>query len=105
MPSWSPLHNRLDLTPPDVMVAQHFMRVSTGSQAQPAQYKKGGRSQTSDVVHDREITAVGDVMGELFEKRGWKAELGVGELVSRWSEIVGPDVAANCSPKEFADGV
>ncbi|QJC21060.1 DUF721 domain-containing protein [Arcanobacterium buesumense] len=38
-----------------------------------------------------------------IEERGWKTHVDVASVVTRWPEIVGPAVAANCSVVDFSD--
>lgn len=53
----------------------------------------------------RDPQPVGRLVDGLVAERGWQAALSVGAVLGRWSEIVGPDVAAHCSPEAFTDGV
>lgn len=53
----------------------------------------------------RDPVPVGDTVSRLAAERGWSTELSVGALVLRWAEVVGPDVAAHCTPETFDDGL
>ena len=40
----------------------------------------------------------------MIEKSGWESDIAVRSLFARWSELVGPEIAAHCQPTGFADG-
>jgi predicted nucleic acid-binding Zn ribbon protein len=37
-------------------------------------------------------------------ERGWETPAAVGGVFGRWGELVGPEMAAHCTPEQFADG-
>lgn len=41
----------------------------------------------------------------LVAERGWTTPVAVGGVLGRWDAVVGPDVAAHCTPESFTDGV
>lgn len=53
----------------------------------------------------RDPQSLARLVDGLVAERGWQTSLSVGAVLGRWSEIVGPDVAAHCSPEAFTDGV
>ena len=53
----------------------------------------------------RDPSLLGDQMDRLLVDRGWKVDVAVGAVMGRWATIVGPDVAAHCTPVTFGDGV
>ncbi|WP_084955333.1 DUF721 domain-containing protein [Thermoactinospora rubra] len=46
----------------------------------------------------------GRAIMELLAARGWEQQARVGGVFGRWSEIVGPELAAHTKPESFADG-
>lgn len=47
---------------------------------------------------------VGALVRDLRNERGWDLDLAVGSIVSRWADLVGPEVADHCRPERFEDG-
>jgi predicted nucleic acid-binding Zn ribbon protein len=47
---------------------------------------------------------LGKAIDGLLADQGWHQRAAVGGAFGRWSEIVGPDVAAHAKPETFADG-
>ena len=47
---------------------------------------------------------VGDVLSGYLTDRGWERPLAQARVFTDWAEIVGPDVAAHCSPVALTDG-
>ncbi|WHU57670.1 DciA family protein [Trueperella pyogenes] len=45
------------------------------------------------------------IFEHLIRSRGWSAQVEVGALVARWSEIVGEAIANNCVVERFNNGV
>lgn len=43
-------------------------------------------------------------ISKLASSHGWEPSLKVGDIVNRWAEIVGPDVAAHCEVESFDQG-
>lgn len=50
----------------------------------------------------RDPTSAAVILEELISRNGWSQERTVANVTSRWSEIVGPDVAAHVSIETFA---
>lgn len=48
---------------------------------------------------------LGDLLGELVERRGWSSRLRSSVLFSQWEEVVGADVARHCEPVRLVGGV
>lgn len=44
-------------------------------------------------------------IARLVAERGWAQPVAVGGVLGRWEAVVGADVAAHCTPLNFADGV
>ncbi|WP_410505898.1 DUF721 domain-containing protein, partial [Intrasporangium sp.] len=53
----------------------------------------------------RDPALLGDQLDRLLVDRGWSLDVAVGSIMGRWSEIVGPDIAAHVEPVAFTDGV
>lgn len=49
----------------------------------------------------RDPVGLGRVMSSLVRSRGWSDPVAVGSVLTRWSEIVGPDVAAHAVPESY----
>jgi len=53
---------------------------------------------------DRDPQPLRRVMGRLIAERGWQTPAAVHGVIGRWTEIVGPGIAAHCTPEGFEDG-
>ena len=49
----------------------------------------------------RDPVLVGEAVGDVLAERGWQPQAAVGALTGRWSEIVGPDVAAHVAVEGY----
>lgn len=56
-------------------------------------------------IGGRDPSLLGPVVDRLIAHRGWTAPVAVGSVVSRWDQLVGPQVAEHCRPEKFEDGV
>jgi predicted nucleic acid-binding Zn ribbon protein len=82
------------------------------SRATPAQRaRKRARSQppsrarvTGAHPDDRDPQLLDTTVGRLVEDHGWDLDLRVHGVFGRWSELVGPEVAAHTTPESFAEG-
>jgi predicted nucleic acid-binding Zn ribbon protein len=52
----------------------------------------------------RDPQRLGAAVQRLLADRGWQTEVSVGAVLGRWPEVVGPDLAAHCTPEGFTDG-
>lgn len=66
-----------------------------------ARRRRGG----SPGADDRDPALVGDVFGRLVRDRGWSTPVAVGSVLTRWPELVGPDIAQHCRPESFENSV
>ena len=41
---------------------------------------------------------------QLLADRGWQVEVSVGAVLGRWAQVMGPELAAHCTPEGFTDG-
>lgn len=52
----------------------------------------------------RDPQLLGSTMDRLLLERGWQVDVAAGAVISRWADIVGPDIAAHAQPKTFENG-
>jgi predicted nucleic acid-binding Zn ribbon protein len=50
---------------------------------------------------DRDPQLLGDAVQRLVTDRGWELSMAVGGVIGRWADVVGPEVAAHCTPETF----
>jgi predicted nucleic acid-binding Zn ribbon protein len=67
-------------------------RTSGGNRGGQPKYESG-----------RDPQGLGTVFNRLVRDRGWNSPVAVGSVISRWDELVGPDIAAHCRPESFQD--
>lgn len=68
--------------------------------------RPAGEPTLSGAARDgRDPALLGDQLDRLLVDRGWKVDVAVGAVMGRWSEIVGPDIAAHITPVTFSDTV
>src|SRR3954451_11837882 len=53
---------------------------------------------------DRGPVSLGVVLGEVVEEQGWSAQASAANVVARWPELVGSDIADHCTPAGLRDG-
>jgi predicted nucleic acid-binding Zn ribbon protein len=53
---------------------------------------------------DRDPQPLRRVMGRMIAERGWQTPAAVHGVMGRWSDIVGPGIAAHCVPEKFEEG-
>lgn len=51
----------------------------------------------------RDPQGIGSVFGKMVRDRGWTSPVAVGSVISRWPELVGPQVSAHCRPESFEE--
>lgn len=51
----------------------------------------------------RDPQEIGNLFGKIVRDRGWSAPVAVGSVLSRWGELVGPQIAEHCTPESFED--
>ena len=51
----------------------------------------------------RDPQEIGNLFGKIVRDRGWSAPVAVGSVLSRWNELVGPQIAEHCTPESFED--
>lgn len=61
-----------------------------------------GRIARGDTGRDPQL--LGDEVSGLIAERGWQVDVSAGSVMGRWTQIVGADIAAHCSPVSFELG-
>ena len=51
----------------------------------------------------RDPLGLGKVVGRLVAERGWTSPVAVGSVMADWATLVGPEIAAHCTPESFTD--
>lgn len=49
----------------------------------------------------RDPQGLGAVVNRMVADRGWRSPVAVGSVMSRWRELVGPEIASHCTPESF----
>jgi predicted nucleic acid-binding Zn ribbon protein len=87
--------------------------VRATAKAAPAARRKRRRPPRADAAggrvsgahpDDRDPQLLDATLSRLVETHGWGVDLKVHGVFGRWSDLVGPEVAAHCTPESFADG-
>ncbi len=76
---------------------QRLAAAATRAERRRNRVRKGPREGADPV-------AFGTAINELLAARGWQAPVQAAGVISRWPELVGPDIAAHCAPSSFTDG-
>ncbi len=77
-----------------------------GNQRVPAGRRKQARKSAPFIPGEytgRDPQGLGKVFSRFVNERGWNSPVAVGSVISRWEELVGPDVSAHCKPESFSD--
>ncbi|MEI7797519.1 MAG: DciA family protein [Actinomycetes bacterium] len=72
-------------------------------------FRKEGSSGRRANLENDETQSVGpqlinESLSELIADQGWGEHLKIGDLFTRWSEIVGAEIAQNAKPMRLTDG-
>jgi predicted nucleic acid-binding Zn ribbon protein len=65
---------------------------------------RAGDAYSGSGPDDRDPQHIAAAVDDLVGERGWTQPLAVGGVEGRWSQIVGPELAAHCAPEEFDNG-
>lgn len=76
-----------------------------GVRPRPRRRPVAGPGRPQPGARDRDPALVGDQVERLVGDRGWETDVAVGQVMGRWDEIVGRDVAAHCAPVTYEAGV
>lgn len=60
-----------------------------------------GRQRTAGGYSGRDPQGLGSVVSRMVADRGWSSPVSVGSVMSRWAELVGPEISAHCTPESF----
>ena len=72
----------------------------------PMKRRRRDPTQLSGAGRDgRDPSLLGEQLDRMMLDRGWKVDVAIGSVMGRWPAIVGPGVAAHCTPVTYADGV
>lgn len=74
-------------------------------QGVPGSSRGGGATYSSSGRDGRDPVSLGDQLDHLVVDRGWRDDVAVGAVISRWPATVGPEVAQHARPESFEDGV
>ncbi|NKX51599.1 DUF721 domain-containing protein [Arthrobacter deserti] len=90
----------------EAAAARGEVRARPGTRRTPAGGPAPGRSRGAGrpgTESGRDPQGLGTVFNRLVRDRGWNSPVAVGSVISRWDELVGPDIAAHCRPESFQD--
>lgn len=73
-----------------------------GRSGRPMRRQETSRGADQD---DRDPQAIGAGLERLVADRGWQVDVAVGGVMGRWARVVGPEVAAHCTPVTYEEGV
>jgi predicted nucleic acid-binding Zn ribbon protein len=65
------------------------------------QARRGGGLRSGAWPGGRDPLPLGAAVRRLTVERGWEMPLAVGGVLSRWPDLVGPDVARHCAPEGY----
>ena len=70
--------------------------------------KEGSSGRRANLENDETQSGgpqlINESLSELIADQGWGEHLKIGDLFSRWSEIVGAEIAQNAKPMRLTDG-
>ncbi|GAB3267864.1 DUF721 domain-containing protein [Sinomonas notoginsengisoli] len=69
--------------------------------ANAPQKPRGRRPRIPAGYSGRDPQGLGAVVNRMVAERGWNAPVAVGSVISRWHELVGPEISAHCTPESF----
>jgi predicted nucleic acid-binding Zn ribbon protein len=71
---------------------------------QRTQGRRGQQRRSAPERGERGPVALGVLLGEVVEEQGWSAQASAADVVARWPELVGADIADHCTPAGLRDG-
>ncbi|HKS02431.1 MAG TPA: DciA family protein [Arthrobacter sp.] len=75
----------------------------TGANQKPRTAARGTRGFSQFHSTGRDPLGLGKVVGRLVAERGWTSPVAVGSVMAEWPTLVGPEIAAHCTPESFTD--
>ena len=74
-----------------------------GGNQKPRTSAQGTRGFSQFHSTGRDPLGLGKVVGRLVAERGWTSPVAVGSVMAEWPALVGPEIAAHCTPESFTD--
>jgi predicted nucleic acid-binding Zn ribbon protein len=74
-----------------------------GSSQKPRSSGRSTRGFSQFHSTGRDPLGLGKVVGRLVAERGWTSPVAVGSVMAEWPTLVGPEIAAHCTPESFTD--
>lgn len=74
-----------------------------GGNQKPRTSVQGTRGFSQFHSTGRDPLGLGKVVGRLVAERGWTSPVAVGSVMAEWPALVGPEIAAHCTPESFTD--
>jgi predicted nucleic acid-binding Zn ribbon protein len=74
-----------------------------GANQKPRTAARGTRGFSQFHSTGRDPLGLGKVVGRLVAERGWTSPVAVGSVMAEWPTLVGPEIAAHCTPESFTD--
>ena len=74
-----------------------------GANQKPRTAAHGTRGFSQFHSTGRDPLGLGKVVGRLVAERGWTSPVAVGSVMAEWPALVGPEIAAHCTPESFTD--
>jgi predicted nucleic acid-binding Zn ribbon protein len=71
---------------------------------QRTQARRGQQRRSAPERGERGPVSLGVLLGEVVEEQGWSAQASAADVVARWPELVGADIADHCTPAGLRDG-
>ena len=65
--------------------------------------QKSGSRRRSSTSRSRDPLLVGEAVEDLIAERGWTDDSAIATLVTRWAQIVGPEIADHVVPVSFEE--
>ncbi|MCF2533905.1 DUF721 domain-containing protein [Yinghuangia soli] len=93
----------IDLARAALMQARAQARNNFEKQQERRDGRRGLRRSGSG-PDDRDPQPLRRVMGRMIAERGWQTPAAVHGVMGRWTDIVGPGIAAHCTPEKFDEG-
>ena len=103
-----PIVVRMELLAPWRQAHQAFERAARTARmqgARPGVLGVRGRRGAEDRPRAGDPAPLGAIVEGLIRDNGWEVVVEVGDLVNRWADIVGADIAAHSTVESFEEGV
>lgn len=107
VPDGVPVSELVDLTPPEQVARAALARAKAAARARGLRpgLERGRLAVSGAAPGPRDPQPLAVSAGLLARDLGWEPGLVVGDLVHRWAQIVGPQVADHCEYVSFASGL